>query len=261
MLTLKALQTLESAHDQQARAMTSNWVLVGYLAAAILFILGLKRLSRPRTAVRGNQFGASGMLVAVVVALVDHGTVGLEWIVGGMVLGALIGVLAATRVQMTAMPELVALFNGFGGGASVLVAAASHIKAADLEAHTGQASGAASMATLIGAVTLHRQSGRFRQTERLVPLAGIPRTASGEYRSAADRCGLSGAHDRQCSHPCVAVAADSGGGPARPDCGGAHRRCRHAGGDSAAQLAVGRCSSGRRFRARQQPPHHRGAPW
>ena len=130
-----------------------DWTTLGYLAAAVLFIFGLKRLSRPRTAVRGNQYGAAGMLVAVVVTLTDNAIIGFEWIIGGLILGTVVGALLAVRVQMTAMPELVALFNGFGGGASVLVAAASYTQAADLATATTRLSSAAALASLIGAVT------------------------------------------------------------------------------------------------------------
>ncbi|MCY4495380.1 MAG: NAD(P)(+) transhydrogenase (Re/Si-specific) subunit beta [Acidimicrobiaceae bacterium] len=133
--------------------MTNDWAALGYLAAAILFILGLKRLSRPRTAVRGNQYGAAGMLVAVLVTLTDNSIIGFGWIIGGVILGAAVGVLLALRVQMTAMPELVALFNGFGGGASVLVAAASYTQAVDLAGDTSRLSSSAALASLIGAVT------------------------------------------------------------------------------------------------------------
>ncbi len=133
--------------------MTDHWTTLGYLIAAVLFILGLKRLSRPRTAVRGNQLGAAGMLVAVVVTLTDNSIVGFEWIIGGLLLGTAVGVLLAVRVQMTSMPELVALFNGFGGGASVLVATASFVEAADLSINTARLSAAAALASLIGAVT------------------------------------------------------------------------------------------------------------
>ena len=130
-----------------------DWAALGYLAAAILFIFGLKRLSRPRTAVRGNQYGAAGMLVAVLVTLTDNSIIGFGWIIGGLILGAAVGALLAVRVQMTAMPELVALFNGFGGGASVLVAAASYIQAVDLATDTSRLSSSAALASLIGAVT------------------------------------------------------------------------------------------------------------
>ena len=99
---------------------------IGYLVAALLFILGLKKLGHPRTAPTGNLYGASGMLLAVAVTLariqLETGILGWELIVGGLALGALIGTWMALRVEMTGMPEMVALFNGFGGGASALVA-------------------------------------------------------------------------------------------------------------------------------------------
>ncbi|MDE0607941.1 MAG: NAD(P)(+) transhydrogenase (Re/Si-specific) subunit beta [Acidimicrobiaceae bacterium] len=129
-----------------------DWAALGYLLAAVLFILGLKRLSRPRTAVRGNQYGAAGMLVAVLVTLTDNSIIGFEWVVGGLILGTVVGALLAVKVRMTAMPELVALFNGFGGGASVLVAAASYTQAVDLSIDTSRLSSSAALASLIGAV-------------------------------------------------------------------------------------------------------------
>ena len=98
---------------------------IGYLVAAALFILGIKQLSSARTAPHGNRMGAMGMFLAVIVTLTrmySEGVVGWELIVGGLAVGILIGALMATRVEMTGMPELVALFNGFGGGASALVA-------------------------------------------------------------------------------------------------------------------------------------------
>ena len=103
----------------------SNWISVGYLFSAILFIMGLKKLGHPRTAPRGNQLGALGMLVAVVVTVASMQLEGgAQWtlIIAGMVIGSLIGYWMAVRVEMTGMPEMVALFNGFGGAASALVA-------------------------------------------------------------------------------------------------------------------------------------------
>ncbi len=97
---------------------------IGYLVSAALFILGIKRLSSPKTAPAGNRLGAYGMLLAVLVTMAkmySEEIVGLELIVGGLAVGTIIGVWMAVRVEMTGMPELVALFNGFGGGASALV--------------------------------------------------------------------------------------------------------------------------------------------
>ena len=93
-----------------------------YLLAAILFILGIKGLTHPRTAVRGNLLGGSGMLLAIVVTMIGEGH--WAWVFAGVVVGGLGGVIAACKIQMTGMPQLVALFNGFGGIASALVAGA-----------------------------------------------------------------------------------------------------------------------------------------
>ena len=151
-----------------------DWATLGYLVAAILFILGLKRLSRPRTAVRGNQYGAAGMLVAVLVTLTDNAVIDFGWIVGGLLLGTVVGALLAVRVQMTAMPELVALFNGFGGGASVLVAAASYTQAVDLANDTSRLSSAAALATLIGAVTFTGSLIAFAKLRDALGWSGFP---------------------------------------------------------------------------------------
>ena len=99
-----------------------------YLLAAVLFILGLKKMSHPRTAVRGNLMGALGMLLAVAVTLLHQDIVRFEFLVIGMVIGAVVGGVLALKIQMTAMPQLVGLLNGFGGGASVLVAGAELIR-------------------------------------------------------------------------------------------------------------------------------------
>jgi len=99
-----------------------------YLAAGVLFILGLRGLGSPRTARRGNLVAAIGMLLAIVVtvaAIIDEPGVVWGTIIAGLIVGGGIGAYLALRVQMTAMPQLVAAFNGFGGGASALVASAA----------------------------------------------------------------------------------------------------------------------------------------
>jgi NAD(P) transhydrogenase subunit beta len=100
-----------------------------YLACAVAFIIGLKRMSGPRTARSGNLLAGIGMLVAVVVALVDEQILNWDTIVAGLLVGAAIGAWAALRVRMTAMPQLVAAFNGSGGIASALVAAVAVVEA------------------------------------------------------------------------------------------------------------------------------------
>ena len=107
---------------------------IGYLIASILFIFGLKKLGHPKTAPTGNLYGAMGMLLAVIVTIaqMDFGATDTLLIIGaGLGLGALIGYVMAVRVQMTGMPEMVALFNGFGGAASALVAASEVFKLID----------------------------------------------------------------------------------------------------------------------------------
>lgn len=96
-----------------------------YVVSAGLFIFGLKQLGSPATARRGNLISSIGMLIAVVVALLDQGIVDFKFILIGFAIGAIIGAAAARLVEMTSMPEMVALFNGFGGMASLLVGWAS----------------------------------------------------------------------------------------------------------------------------------------
>ncbi len=103
----------------------SALINIGYLVASVLFILGLKGLTHPRTAVRGNLLGAVGMLLAVVLTLTNQRIISYEWIILGLVIGGAIGAALAIKIEMTSMPELVAVFNGFGGIASIFVAGAA----------------------------------------------------------------------------------------------------------------------------------------
>ena len=100
----------------------STLVPIIYLVSTIFFIFGIKQLAKVKTARRGNTIAAVGMLLAIVGSLLELGSIDYRWIIGGVAIGGTIGLLFATRVQMTSMPEMVALFNGFGGIASALVA-------------------------------------------------------------------------------------------------------------------------------------------
>ena len=101
--------------------MTNVAVNLAYIVAAVLFVFGLKMLGSPDSARRGNALSSAGMLVAIVVTLLSKGIVELHWIAIAAVAGAVVGALAARLVAMTSMPEMVALFNGSGGIASLLV--------------------------------------------------------------------------------------------------------------------------------------------
>jgi len=101
--------------------MSAELVNIGYIVAAALFIVGLRMLGSPATAVRGNTWSAWAMLIAIVVTLLDRQIITFEWIIGGAIVGAAIGWWAAKKVEMTSMPEMVALFNGSGGLSSLLV--------------------------------------------------------------------------------------------------------------------------------------------
>ena len=108
--------------------MKENLILIAYIISAILFIIGIKRLGKVDTARQGNFLSAVGMLIAIIATLFMMDAIPLEWVLTGIAIGAIIGAVSATKVAMTAMPEMVAIFNGFGGGASALVASAEFFK-------------------------------------------------------------------------------------------------------------------------------------
>ncbi|MBL7248907.1 NAD(P)(+) transhydrogenase (Re/Si-specific) subunit beta [Alcanivorax marinus] len=145
--------------------MSDNWIDIAYLISAILFVLGIKGLTKPKTAVRGNMLAAAGMGVACVVTLLHRDIVTYEIIIAGVIVGGVIGAILAKKVQMTAMPQLVALLNGFGGGASFAVAAAEFFRGGHPDVVGIIATGAA---VLIGAVTLTGSFVAFAKLQELI---------------------------------------------------------------------------------------------
>jgi len=145
-----------------------------YLIAAVAFIVGLKRLTSPATARNGNRLAALGMLVAVITTLLGSGVVSLTGIFAGIVVGSAIGVFAARRIAMTDMPQLVAAFNGFGGGASAFVAATEFIR--DPGALDTRISIALSV--LIGSITMTGSFVAFAKLQGLV--SGNPISFKGQ---------------------------------------------------------------------------------
>ncbi len=126
-----------------------------YLVAALMFITGLRRLQSPDTARAGNRLSSVGMLAAIVITLLSTKTVTYGTIVAGLVVGGGIGLWMARTVQMTAMPQMVALLNGVGGGASLLVASSEYLHGVSLGEHaTVDVALSTQLGILIGAVTL-----------------------------------------------------------------------------------------------------------
>ena len=109
---------------------------IAYVLASVLFILGIKKLSHPKTARNGNSIAALGMLIAIIATLIFNENIDFKMIAIGVIIGSIIGATFATKVEMTQMPQMVAIFNGFGGGASALIAAAEFLKADELSMFT-----------------------------------------------------------------------------------------------------------------------------
>ena len=130
---------------------------IAYVIAAILFILGIKKLSSPKTARNGNTIASIGMLIAIIATVVSPGS-GIELdfklIAIGMIIGSIIGATFAIRVQMTQMPQMVAIFNGFGGGASAFVASAEYFNKFGTVDQTTFLTATITLTVFIGTLTL-----------------------------------------------------------------------------------------------------------
>ena len=126
---------------------------LAYVLAAILFIMGIKRLSSPRTAQSGNTIASLGMLVAIIATIISFDLLNFKLIAIGMIIGTIIGATFAIRVQMTQMPQMVAIFNGFGGGASALVAAAEYFTKYDTVELNTFITGTIILSVFIGTLT------------------------------------------------------------------------------------------------------------
>ena len=146
-----------------------------YLASAALLILGLKLMGSPATARRGNLLASAGLLFAVFVTLLDRSILDFRTIAAGVVLGAVIGAIFARTVKITAMPQMVALFNGFGGGASALIAISEYVRFnrdASLEMQI-DTSVTIMLGTLIGLVTLTGSLVAFGKLQEIVATRAV----------------------------------------------------------------------------------------
>ena len=147
-----------------------------YLLSAVLFVLGLKRLQSPATARGGNALASLAMLLAILATIVDTEILSWTGILVGMAIGGVIGGFAARKVKMTDMPQLVGIFNGFGGGASALVAIAEFVS--NPAVGTGTTGVTIMLGTLIGAVTFTGSFIAFAKLQGLI--TGNPITFPGQ---------------------------------------------------------------------------------
>src|SRR5438067_6047593 len=140
-----------------------------YLATIVAFILALKFLSNPATARRGNWIGAVGMLIAIAVTFAQK-SVDSHWeILVGMAIGGSFGVVAARRVKMTAMPQMVALFNGVGGGAAALISLAEfHVRAPDPGTLKTDISASIMLSAIIGSISFAGSMIAFAKLQELI---------------------------------------------------------------------------------------------
>ena len=180
-MTLLGAATLPATAPVSAAVGGAEWVRLGitfaYLVSAALFIFGLKMMSHPRTARRGNRLSAIGMLIAIVVTLGDKDIVSWYVIAAGLIVGAVIGAFLAIRVKMTGMPQMVGMLNGFGGLASATVALAEFLRVYFDTQHDPRVDTLVSIAlsALIGMVTFTGSMIAFGKLEgwkvRGVPLS------------------------------------------------------------------------------------------
>ena len=146
-----------------------NFIDAVYIAAAILFILGIKRLSHPATARQGNTLASIGMLIAIVATLLDREIVDYWQIAVGIAVGTVVGVVSARAVKMTAMPQMVALFNGVGGGAVALVSTAEYHRLAPLAGDMSVKTAVTILlSTVIGAVSFSGSLIAFGKLQEVI---------------------------------------------------------------------------------------------
>ena len=153
--------------------MTNVAVNLAYIVAAVLFVFGLKMLGSPATARRGNALSATGMLIAIAVTLLSKGIVELHWIAIAAVAGAVVGALAARLVAMTAMPEMVALFNGSGGVASLLVGWAALFGVSDGASASTFTATTVFLSVMIGGVTFSGSLVAWGKLAEVLPSSAL----------------------------------------------------------------------------------------
>ena len=158
---------------------SANTQAIAYLVSAVLFIFALKGLTHPASARRGNYYGMAGMGIAIVATLMGTGVQSYGFIIAGVVAGAVIGATVASRIQMTAMPQLVAALHSFVGMAAVLVAIGTYLNRAAEGTLNPVLMGELSAGTIIGAITFTGSVIAFGKLQGLI--SGKPVTFRGQH--------------------------------------------------------------------------------
>ncbi len=150
--------------------MSRTWIEVAYLVAAICLIIGIKRLSHPRTARSGNLIAAAGMAIAVGFTFAIEELDEYWLILAGIAVGTVVGIFTARMVRMTAIPQMVALFNGVGGGAAALIAVAEfHRLAPAAGSLPGEELVGILFSAVVGSVSFWGSLVAFGKLQELVP--------------------------------------------------------------------------------------------
>ena len=160
-------------------ALSQNVINLMYVVAAVGLILGIKGLSHPATARRGNLIAAAGMIIAIAFTFASPAIDSYWLIIVGIVVGTVIGAVSARKVKMTAMPQMVALFNGVGGGAAALIAASEFHRLTPPPEHvSGDTIAAIMFSALIGSISFSGSMVAFAKLQELV--TGSPITFPGQ---------------------------------------------------------------------------------
>ena len=165
--------------------MSANLTGFAYLIAAICFIMALRGLSSPEMARKGNLYGVAGMIIAIATTMMSPGVVSFPMIMAGMIIGGTVGTVVALRIQMTALPQLVAAFHSLVGLAAVLVAAAAlyHPEAYRIGVRDSIAQASLiemSLGTAIGAITFSGSAVAFAKLQAI--MSGAPITFTGQHQ-------------------------------------------------------------------------------
>ena len=253
-----------------ALAPDSDVVQAAYIVAFVLFIVGVRQGTHPTTAKRGNLIAAAGMAIAVAVTLSLDGIGNWGLIIGGLVVGAAVGSIASIRVQMTAMPQMVALYNGVGGGAVALIAWSEfrqQLHEIDLGVITQiplEIFVPILFSMVVGSVSFWGSNIAFGKLQGLISTQ--PMKVPGQQVINAlllvgivAACIYLGINNDDPSQGDLHRRADRRGDPRQPR-GAADRRRRHAGRDLAAERLHGPLGRGRRLLARQRRADRRRHP-